>query len=438
MRRRVVVTGAGCVTPLGAEIDGFWQQLIAGHSGIGLLTLFDATNYPVRIAAEVHDWDISDVGEDPMRWQHHPRQTTFAVASALKAVSSARLSQSSPDPARFGIYLGCGETYQNFFQFAELINCALEGNNFHRNKFTASALHVWRPEEAELELNMPASHLAAMLGAQGPNLNCVAACASSTQAVGESVEIIRRGNADVMLAGGAHSMIHPFGITGFQRLAALSTRNDHPAGAVRPFDRHRDGFVVGEGGAMVVLEELEHARGRGAEIWAEIGGFGSAQDAYRITDSHPEGRGAASSMRLALSDACLNPEDIDYINAHGTGTVMNDKIETLAIKRVFGTQAYQIPISSTKSMLGHFTTAGGAVELVISMMAVRSGIIPPTINYETPDPDCDLDYVPNTAREVPCRHVLSNSFGFGGQNAAIIISRYDEAATAPAAKRLAA
>lgn len=272
---------------------------------------------------------------------------------------------------------------------------------------------------------MPACHLAGMFDAQGPNANCVAACASSSQAIGEATEIIRRGQADVMIAGGAHSMIHPFGLTGFQRLSALSTHNDDPQRAVRPFDRQRDGFVIGEGGAIVILEELDHARRRDAEIWGEITGFGSSQDAFRVTDAHPEGRGAVLAIERALRDAALPLDQIHYINAHGTSTVLNDKVETLAIKRVFGAQAYHVPISSSKSMLGHFTTAGGAVELVVCLLALRTGVIPPTVNYETPDPDCDLDYVPNTARDVACRHVLSNSFGFGGQNAALVVSRYD-------------
>lgn len=426
MQRRVVVTGAGCVTPLGADIDSIWKRLTEGQSGVGRLTLFDASNFPVRIAAEVRDWDISDVGQDPLRWQHHPRQTVFAVASAIKAYRSAGLEDACIDPLRMGVYLGCGETYQNFFRFAELVTQSMDVNGFHRERFTRRALRLWRPEEEqELELNMPACHLAGMFDAQGPNANCVAACASSSQAIGEATEIIRRGQADVMIAGGAHSMIHPFGLTGFQRLSALSTHNDDPQRAVRPFDRQRDGFVIGEGGAIVILEELDHARRRDAEIWGEITGFGSSQDAFRVTDAHPEGRGAVLAIERALRDAALPLDQIHYINAHGTSTVLNDKVETLAIKRVFGAQAYHVPISSSKSMLGHFTTAGGAVELVVCLLALRTGVIPPTVNYETPDPDCDLDYVPNTARDVACRHVLSNSFGFGGQNAALVVSRYD-------------
>ena len=415
------------MTPLGSDVPTLWSRLTEGTSGVGRLTLFDASHFPVRIAAEVRDWSIGAFGEDPQRWINHPRQTQFAIAAGRKAIESAGLTEGIDQPERFGIYLGCGETYQDFQLFGKLMARAIEEDGYHAEKFIAQALRLWQPEqERELELNMPAAHLSAMFNAQGPNANCIAACASSNQAFGEATEIIRRGDADVMLAGAAHSMIHPFGISGFYRLSALSQRNDDPATAVRPFDRERDGFVVGEGGALVVLEELEHARQRGAEIWGEVAGWGAAQDAYRITDSHPEGRGAATSVRRALADARLEPEAIDYINAHGTGTVVNDRVETLAIKSVFDRQAYRTPISSTKSMLGHFTTAGGAIELVVSLMALRTGVIPPTINYRTPDPECDLDYVPNVARELRCRHVLSNSFGFGGQNAALVVSRFDE------------
>jgi 3-oxoacyl-[acyl-carrier-protein] synthase II len=290
------------------------------------------------------------------------------------------------------------------------------------------AFRLWRSEEQwEQEPHLPAAHIAGLFDAQGPNLNCIAACASATQAIGEAGEIIRRGDADAMICGGAHSMIHPFGITGLDRLEALSRHNDNPPAAVRPFDRTRDGFVVGEGGAILVLEELERARRRGADIWGELTGYGSAQDAFRITDSHPEGRGAASCMAQALASARLNPEQVDYINAHGTGTVVNDKVETAAVKRVFGTQARRVPISSTKSMIGHLTTAGGAVELAICLLVLRHGAVPPTINYNERDPECDLDYVPNQARQVRCRHILSNSFGFGGQNAALVVSRADAA-----------
>jgi 3-oxoacyl-[acyl-carrier-protein] synthase II len=448
MRNRVVITGLGCVTPLGSQVRDVWDRLTAGRSGVGRLTLFDASRFPVQIAAEVKDWSIAEVGEDPLRWRHHPRQTLFAVASGIQAVRSAGLDVRENghgnghghkfDPLRFGVYLGCGETYQDWGQFAQMMADSLDGEAFSTEKFTEQAMRLWRPDtELELELNMPAAHLAARFNAQGPNANCIAACASSSQAIGESAEMIRSGEVDIMLAGGAHSMIHPFGISGFHRLSALSQRNEDPIHAVRPFDRDRDGFVVGEGAAMIVLESLEHAQRRGAEILAELTGYGSAQDAYRVTDAHPEGRGATTCMNLALKDADIKPYEISYVNAHGTGTVLNDKVETLAIKQVFGDDAYRVPISSTKSMLGHFTTAGGAVELLIAIMAIRSGVLPPTINYETADPDCDLDYVPNTARETVCRHVLSNSFGFGGQNVALVVSQFDERRRNLVAKRAA-
>jgi 3-oxoacyl-[acyl-carrier-protein] synthase II len=277
--------------------------------------------------------------------------------------------------------------------------------------------------ELEQEPNMPSSYLAGMFNAQGPNANCLTACAASSQAVGEATEIIRRGEADVMLSGGAHSMIHPFGITGFNLLTALSERNDEPERASRPFDLNRDGFVLGEGAAMLILEDYERAKARGAKIYGEIAGYGTTADAYRITDQHPEGRGATACIRMAMKDAQLNANDICYINAHGTSTAVNDKVETLAIRTAFGDQADKIPVSSTKSMTGHLVAAAGATELIISLLALQENILPPTINYETPDPACDLDYVPNKAREHKCKAVLSNSFGFGGQNITLIATK---------------
>jgi 3-oxoacyl-[acyl-carrier-protein] synthase II len=303
---------------------------------------------------------------------------------------------------------------------------AIEGDSLDIAKFTESGLEILNPlSELEQEPNMPAGHLASMFDAQGPNLNCLTACAASSQAIGEAVEIIRRGEVDLMLSGGTHTMIHPFGVTGFNLLTALSTNNAEPTKASRPFDRNRDGFVLGEGAGMVVLESLEHAKARGAKIYGEITGYGSTADAFRITDTHPEGRGAIRCIQLALEDAGLNLDQIHYINAHGTSTSVNDKVETLAIKKVFGEGAYQIPVSSTKSMMGHLIAAAGATELIICLMAIRDGVLPPTINYDTPDPDCDLDYVPNVARERPCDHALSNSFGFGGQNISLVVSRFN-------------
>lgn len=439
MKQRVVITGIGCVTPLGATIDQVWERLVAGGSGVRRLTLFDADKFPVRIAAEVHDWDMSAVGEDPARWQHCPRQTAFAIGAAKAAVAMAHVPTTQMDPLRFGVYLGCGEPFEDFTRFTMSIQAASQDGEYRSEQYAQAALRIFDPDaEREFEPHMPAAHLAAMFDARGPNANCIAACVSGAQAIGEATKTIRRGDADVMLAGGAHSTIHPFGLTGFHRLSALSTHNDDPEKACRPFDRDRDGFVVGEGAAVFVLEELQHALSRNADIWGEVTGYGSAQDAYRITDTHPAGRGTTAAMRRALKDAQIDPDGIDYINAHGTGTVLNDKIETLAIKDVFGVGAYKVPISSSKSMLGHATTASAAIEMAVCLMAIRFGAVPPTINYETPDPECDLDYVPNVARERFCTHVLSNSIGFGGQNAALIISRYDERSSRVSMTRKAA
>jgi 3-oxoacyl-[acyl-carrier-protein] synthase II len=399
-----------------------WNRLVEGQSGIGPITVFDASQFPVHVAAEVRDFDLSEVGEDPEKWRDHPRQTAFAVAAGKRAFRSAGLESNGVDPLRFGVCLGCGETYPDFARFGRLMAAAVGHGEFESGTFLNEALlGGYLTGEVPWEPNLPASYLAGIFNAQGPNANYTAACVSSTQAIGEATDVIRRGEADLMLAGGAHSMIHPFGLTGFLRLSVLSSYNEPKA--MRPFDRNRDGFVVGEGGSLVVLEELEHARKRGAEIWGEVAGYGSSQNAFRITDSHPEGRGISDCVESALRDARLNPEQIDYINAHGTGTVENDRVETLGLKKVFGEHAYKVPVSSTKSMVGHLTTGCGALELVVCLMTLREGVAHPTINYETPDPDCDLDYVPNAAREVPCRHVLSTNFGFGGQNAALVVSR---------------
>jgi 3-oxoacyl-[acyl-carrier-protein] synthase II len=292
--------------------------------------------------------------------------------------------------------------------------------------FINGGLRLFNPvSELEQELHTTTAHVASYFDLQGPNYNCLTACAASSQAIGEATELIRHGDADVMLSGGSHSMIHPFGVTGFNLLTALSTRNDAPQKASRPFDLNRDGFVLGEGAGMLVLEELEHARRRKATIHAEVTGYGSTGDAHAVTDSHPEGRGAIACIAAAVKDSGLKVDDIGYINAHGTSTKVNDRVETIAIKHVFGETARTVPVSSSKSMLGHLIAAAGAVELIISVMAIRHGVLPPTINYEVPDPECDLDYIPNTAREKKVQHVLSNSFGFGGQNISLIVSRFD-------------
>ena len=421
-RRRVVVTGDGCVNPMGHDVESVWEGLREGRSGVGPTTAFDASAFPTRISAEVKDWTLAKVGEDPEVWRHRGWHTQMAAGAAKQAVACSGVLDQALDPTRFGVYLGAGEGRQDFDAFSNMMIAAMRDGTFDLGQFTHAGRELLDPLfEVEQEPNMPAGHLAGLFNAQGPNANCLTACAASSQAVGEATEIIRRGEADIMLSGGAHSMIHPLGVTGFNLLTALSTRNDEPTKASRPFDRLRDGFVLGEGAAMVVLEELEHARRRGAHIFGEILGYGSTADAYRITDIHPEGRGAIACIRMALQDAGINATDVDYVNAHGTSTSVNDRVETVACKQVFGEAAYRIPVSSTKSMMGHLIAAAGVTELIVCLLAIRDNVLPATINYENPDPDCDLDYIPNQAREAPCRIALNNSFGFGGQNISLVV-----------------
>jgi 3-oxoacyl-[acyl-carrier-protein] synthase II len=358
-------------------------------------------------------------------WKFRGRHSCFAAGAARQAVDLAGVLDTNLDPTRFGVYLGSGEGSQDFFSFAKMMAAGLTDDSFNLNEFIKCGLETLNPAlELEQEPNMPAGHMASMFNAQGPNFNCLTACAASSQAIGEATEIIRRGDADVMLSGGTHSMIHPLGVTGFSLLTALSTRNDEPTKASRPFDRLRDGFVIGEGAAMVILEDHERAKARGAHIYGEILGYGGTADAYRITDIHPEGRGAIACMRMALQDAGLKPEQIQYVNAHGTSTAVNDRVETVTCREVFGASAEQVPVSSTKSMMGHLIAAAGVTELIVCLMAIRDNVLPPTINYENPDPDCNLDYVPNEAREAECNYALNNSFGFGGQNITLIVGRY--------------
>ena len=424
-KRRVVVTGMGAVTPLGITVDRMWQALREGQSGIGRITHFDASNFPTRIAAEVRGFDLANYVDDPGRFEYTGRNIRFAIGAAVDAVRASGIMDAHLDPTRFGVYLGAGEGQQNFILFMKLISAANKNGELDLGRFTRDGLQELHPQaELEQEPNMPAGHLASLFNAQGPNLNCLTACAASSQAIGEATEIIRRGDADVMLSGGAHSMIHPFGVTGFNLLTALSTHNDEPAKASRPFDKNRDGFVLGEGAGMLVLEELEHAKARGATIYGEIAGYGSTADAFRITDTHPEGRGAVSCIRMALRDAGLNAEEINYINAHGTSTEVNDKVETMAIRQALGENAYKTPVSSIKSMMGHLIAAAGSVEAITCLLTIQNHVVPPTMNYETPDPECDLDYVPNAARDQRVQHALSNSFGFGGQNISLIFSGF--------------
>jgi 3-oxoacyl-[acyl-carrier-protein] synthase II len=418
----------GVVTPLGHSAEKLFQAQIEGKSGIAPIKNFNARRMPTTFAAEVKGFQLREFVPDCERWNHSGVNSRFSAAAAKQALEDAGiLGMAHIDPSRAGIYLGCGEGTQHFEALV-----ALTAKNYQLDKrlvdaagFTQGGMHVLDGQcEAEQEMHTTSGHLAAHFGLLGPNYSCLTACAASSQAIGEATEMIRQGEADLVLAGGSHSMIHPIGVTGFNLLTALSTNSADPTKASRPFDAKRDGFVLGEGSGMLVLEGLEHAKKRGAKIYAEMAGYGSTCDAFRATDSHPEGRGAVACISGALADAGLNVEDIGYINAHGTSTQVNDLVETLAIKKVFGPHAYKVPVSSSKSMLGHLIAAAGAVELIISITAMRRGVLPPTINYENPDPQCDLDYIPNVAREQRVHHVLSNSFGFGGQNVSLVASQF--------------
>ncbi|AGA26058.1 beta-ketoacyl-[acyl-carrier-protein] synthase family protein [Singulisphaera acidiphila] len=427
MQRRVVVTGMGMITPVGGDVESSWRSLCEGRGGVGPITLFDASTFATRIAGEVAGFRLGDYRADAARWVEYSRTSQFALAAATLAVTHAGIGDAAIDPTRFGVYLGSGEGQQDFNRFVELVHSSSAEGHFNPAKFTSYGIErLQLISEADQEHGGPAGYLAAVFNARGPNSTCQTACAASAQAIGEATELIRRGDADVMLAGGTHSMVHPLGLTGFILLTAMSTRNEDYATASRPFDRNRDGFVLGEGGGMLVLEELEHAKARGATIYGEIAGHCSTADAFRLTDSHDQGRGAIAAMRGAMTDAGVDASEIGYINAHGTSTPSNDSIETLSIKRVFGDDAYRVPISSTKSMTGHLVSAGGAVEAIACLLAIRDGVLPPTINLENQDPECDLDYLPRQAREQEVDVVLSNSFGFGGQNTALIVRRFTD------------
>jgi 3-oxoacyl-[acyl-carrier-protein] synthase II len=424
MRRRVVVTGLGMINPLGHRVDTVWNALKNGLSGVDYISIFDAKEYPTTIAAEIRDWDVSDCGQSVQLWSQRGRHARFAAGAAHQAIADSGLLDSINDRSRVGVYFGAGEGNQDFYNFTKMLARATEKAEFDLDAFVAEGLQILQPQlELEQEPSMPAAHVANMFDVQGPNLNCLTACAASSQAVGEATELIRRGDADAMIAGGAHSMIHPFGLTGFSLLTALSTNNANPKGASRPFDRLRDGFVLGEGSSVVILEEYEHARRRGAQIYGEVLGYGCSADAYRITDIHPEGRGAIACMSAAIKDAGISPDQVGYVNAHGTSTSVNDRVETVACKAVFGDRAKLVPVSSTKSMMGHLIAAAGVTEMIVCLLAIRDAVLPPTINLENPDPECDLDYIPNQARETKIDIALNNSFGFGGQNVTLAIGR---------------
>lgn len=442
MNTRVVITGMGWVTPLGDDVAAVWKRLLAGESGIGPVTHYDARTFATNFAAEVKSFDLARYFPDPARRARHAhagKQTLYALAAAQRAWEQSGIAGSTIHPRRMGLYLGGGEGPPDFDNFAasNLASWRADTRTCDAPAWArAAAERLSARGEVEQEPHAALAHLADAFNCRGPSFNCMTACAAGTQAVGEAFEIIRRGDADAMLAGGTHSMIHPLGMTGFIRLTAMSRRKDSPQTASRPFDRTRDGFVMGEGAGMLVLESLDHARARGATILAELAGYGSTADAFRITDIQPDGAGAQAAMLRALRQAGINPREpgpdgrppIQYISAHGTGTPENDGIETAAVKGVFGPLAPQIPFSSVKSMLGHLIQAAGAVELMTCVLAIQTGFAPPTINLHNPDPACDLDYVPNTARDLnPAGGIhtcLSNGFGFGGQNDCVCVRRF--------------
>lgn len=423
-RRRVVITGMGVATPAGCSLERFWQRLTSGCSAVGPIESFDASAYPTRVAAEIRD-EETGTGSSAKLW----KIARFASAAADNAILDSRLLRSAYDPARVGVLVAAGpggyDPAEVFAPCAAASSAGMESFDWGAFIRTLQAERKKTSGQPRGPGTVPAliAHRYRFLG---PVMTVMTACAAGTQALGDAARWIRNGMADLVVAGGSDSELYPMGLAAFCLLGALSTRNDEPGRASRPFDNARDGFVIGEGAGILVMEELNHARRRDARIYGEVAGFGSAGDAYRITDPHPDGKGAVQAMRHALRDARIQSSQVGYINAHGTSTTANDRIETRAIKQVFGADAFRIPISSTKSMIGHLTVAAGAVEAVATLLTLTTGIIHPTINYETPDPDCDLDYVPNRSRRANVEYALSNSFGFGGQCASLILRAWNE------------
>ncbi len=414
MRHRVVVTGMGAITPLGSDLDILWTNLVQGKSGVSTITSFDASELPTRIAAEVKDFDPEDY-IDRKEARRMDRFVQFAVAASKKAIQDADLDiGTNADPERVGVIVGSGIGGLGTWEEQHMI--LLEKGHRRGSPFFIPMMIS----------NMASGQISMLTGAKGPNTNVVTACATGSHAIGDSARMIQRGDADIMICGGAEATIRMVGMAGFCALRAMSTRNDEPERASRPFDIDRDGFVMGEGAGVLVLESLEHAKKRGAKIYAEVVGYGMSADAYHMTDPAPGGEGAVRCMRMAIRDAGLDLQDVDYINAHGTSTPVGDKSEIAAIKTVFGDEASRILVNSTKSMTGHLLGAAGGLEAIISTLVINKGVVPPTINVDNQDPECDLDVVPNQAREAKVDVAMSNSFGFGGHNATLILKRYEE------------
>jgi len=413
LKRRVVVTGVGLVTPCGIGIDNVWNNILNGQSGIGPITRFDITQFDTKFAGEIKEFTPEDYIQ-PKEVKKMDLFIQYAIAAAQIAVNDAGLDMGREDSERVGVVVGTGlgglPTIEKYH------SVLLERGPGRITPFFIPMLIA----------NEAPGHIAIQHGFKGPNLCIVTACATGAHSIGEACRIIQYGDADVMVAGGSEANLTPLTVGGFNAMKALSTRNDDPLKASRPFERDRDGFVVAEGSGIVILEELEHATKRGAKIYAEMAGYGYNGDAYHITAPCPDGDGFIRCIRMALKDALLSPDDVDYINAHGTSTKMNDYIETLSIKEVFKEKAYKTPVSSTKSMTGHLLGAAGAIESIFSVLSIRDQVCPPTVNYENPDPECDLDYVPNTARNHAINVVLSNSFGFGGTNSVLVFRRFKE------------
>ncbi|MFO0880965.1 MAG: beta-ketoacyl-ACP synthase II [Gemmataceae bacterium] len=408
MTRRVVITGMGTVNPLATDLEGYWKGLCAGRSGIGFIEQFDTVKHKVKIAGEIKNFEPEKV-LDPKTARRLDRFAQFALVAAHGAVKDSGVEFSKEDPFRCGVIYGSG--IGGLWEFEEQHTRYVEGGPGRISPFVVPKMIV----------NAAAGNISIEFGLSGPNTAVSTACASAAHAIGDAMRAIQYNHADIMLTGGSEAGITPMGVGGFIQARALSNRNDAPQLASRPFDKDRDGFVLGEGAGVLILEEYEHARKRGARIYAEMLGVGNTADAHHITAPHPCGLGAARAMVVALRDAQLNPADIQYINAHGTSTPLGDEAETRAVKEVFGDHARKVAISSTKSMIGHLLGASGAVELIASVLSIVHGVVHPTINYQTRDPACDLDYVPNTAREIRVKRVLSNSFGFGGHNCSLVV-----------------